>query len=563
MYVDPMTLFILGEVLVVYIIINIFLFYKSRLYKVLLALLKEMRFEKLRREQLKKGQLAFEHMSNRGILNHSKEFVPPEKLPEAKSLTDQISERIFLLNKQHPEAHDLTKAVELNASAQWLRMRILELENELLKGNITEQSWQELVSEAISRLKNKEVDEKLSAENRRDSAENERYTAELQTDLTEAENKLADARLRIGQLEAELSEFKTISTPSESYMESPHSGLYEDEIYRLKCNNFDLNENINKLKLELQKEDPSTGNDAYVQLMEAQLANLEQYINSADTQNNLLEKELAAAQKTITKLNDELSKLGTNSKTVDLTPLNQLNDYHLAKTEAIATFRNTVNRLKNGESPELISSEQEAQIASLEQIIRDSQRCIAMLESELQRSTRDIEELEQKLSERKAERIDAKLDQLSQTRTSQKRGMNSLKTLITDIRDGGDTDSLLTRQEQEIEKLEGFLNESETAIKQLEAEIDQLQDLLELQQIATESVHEERPESDESQEEMEELLQQFIGDIQSLMRMINLLEDENATLRGTASQSSASGGTRLIDNITDTDETPTTENDEI
>ncbi len=533
MYVDPMTLFILGEVLVVYIIINIFLFYKSRLYQVLVALLKEMRFEKLRREQLKKDKLAAEHASNRGLLNHSEHFESLTETAEAKPLPEQLTERIEQLRKKYPNTHDLTNSVEHDESSQWLRLRILELEQELLHGNISEQRWQELAEDAISRLKIKEADEMLSAENRKDSAEGDRYTGQLESDLSESENKLADAKLRIRQLEDELEEMRTISTPSENMMETPRSGIHEDEIYRLKCDNFDLTESINRLKLELQKEDPSAGNDVYVQLIEEQVSNLEQYIKSADIQTGLLEKELSASQKANEELSAKLARLGAKSNTVDLTPLKDLNDQHEAKSETLVSFRETVSRLKEGESPEVISAEQETQIIKLESIIRESQQCIAVLESELQQSTQDIEKLEKELADKKSKLIDAKLEKLDESQQGQKSGMNTLKELITNVREGGETEPLLAQQEQEIDKLEQFLSESDTLIGQLEGEIDSLYDQL-AQQVSDNKPTEEitpRPDTDENIEEMEELLQQFIGDIQSLMRMINRLEDENDKLK--------------------------------
>ena len=528
MYIDPMTLFILGEVLVVYIIINVFLFYKSRLYKVLVAVLKEMRFERLRREQLKKASLAAERAGNRGLLKKVENAEQKEAVAEVVDLPNQLSDRVAELTQQNPTAKDLLNSVEHDQSVQWLRIRMLELEQELLAGNITEQRWQELATDAIDRLTAQQASEQQAAEERKDSAEQERYTGQLESDLAESENKLNDALVRVQKLETELEELNSINTPSENPLETPRSGLHEEEIYRLKCENFDLTESINKLKLELQKADPSAGNDAYLKLLETQLNNMEQYIKSADIQTGLLEKELSSAQSTIDELTKKLAALGSNSNTVDLSPLTQLNEQHSAKTAMLDAFRDTVERLKDGESTELISSQMEEQIAQLENIIRESQQCIAILESELELSTQAMAALEKDLNNNKNELIDAKLEQLNNTQQSQKAGISSIKDLITDIREGGDTDMLLSQQEQEIEKLERFLSESEALISQLEAEIEQLQAQLEQ---AQETSDDSRPDSNENMEEMEELLQQFIADIQSLLRMINRLEDENETLR--------------------------------
>lgn len=528
MFIDPLTLFILGEFLVVYIIINIFLFYNGRLYKVLVALLKEYRFEKLRRQQEKQKELAALRATNKGLLSKNESLEASVK-SAGKTIPEQLEERLHDLEEKYPQAHDLQNSVELDESAQWLRMRILELEKELLSGNITEERWQEMAMEAITRMQSSIAAEKANIENRKENAEDSRYTGQLQNDLEEATRLYQDAKIRIRQLEGELEDIKTINTPTENPLETPKRGLYEDEIYRLKCDNFDLHESINKLKLELQQVDPAAAEDAYVALLESQISNMEQYIKSADIAQGLMEKEISAAQAQINDLEQQLSKLGSAAGTVDLTSLKSLSEQHEAKSDTLNSIKETVDRLKNGESPETVAAEQEAHIARLEQIIRESEQCINILESELSQSSQDIKDLEDELANKKTELLSAKLSGLTDTQNQQKEGVGNIKDLINEIRGGSDLEENLSRQEQEIEKLERFLTESDTLIAQLESEIDDLNE--KLQQVSISEQDSTRPSSDEDIEEMETLLQQFIRDIQWLMKNINKLEDENNVLK--------------------------------
>jgi len=530
MFIDPLTLFIVGEILVVYIIINVFLFYKSRLYNVLLALLKEMRFEKLRREQLKQKELALLRAKNKDLVAKNEAIVEQAK-SAGKTIPEQLEERIAVLNEKYPNAKDLTNSVELGESTQWLRVRILELEQELLSGNIDEDTWQELATEAISRLKVKEADELLNTENRKDGAEDSRYTGQLENDLEEAQRLFNDAKIKINQLESELEEIKTISTPSESHLETPESGIYEEEVYRLKCDNFDLHESINKLKLELQQIDPSIDSDTYLALLENQISNMEQYIKSADIASGLMEKEISAYKKQIEDLQAELGNLGTASDTVSLQPLKSLSKQQEEQTDTLSSMKDTIERLKAGEDIDAIASDQEQHISRLEQIIKESEQCIHILESELTQSTDDVHELQKQLADKKAQILNSRLGDLSNVQNGQKEGIGNIKTIIEDIKAGGDSDELIDKHEQEITKLEHFLAESDTLIGQLEAEITDLNAQLLSGPDTQADEQSTRPNTTEDILEMETLLQQFIGDIQSLMRMINKLEDENTGLR--------------------------------
>ncbi|WP_320826733.1 hypothetical protein [Reinekea sp.] len=523
MFIDPLTLFIAGEILVVYIIINVFLFYKSRLYNVLVQLLKELRFDKLRREQLKQQELANLRATNKDLLTTANSAEASLK-SAGKAIPDQLQDRIDELTQQYPKAQDLTNSVELQQSTQWLRLRMLELEKELLHGNIDDTRWQELASEAISRLQNQELDLQVTTENRKDNAEGSRYTGQLETDLLETQSQFTEAKVLIRKLENELNEMKSISTPSDSVFERPSRGLHEDEIYQLRCDNFDLNESINKLKLNLQQTDSTLDQDEFIALLEQQLSFMSQYITSADIASGLMEKELSAAQKHIDDLETTLA-LGTGApQTSDLTALNELHQHQMDQTESVSLMRATLERLQAGEDPQEVLVEQEQHLARLERLLKESTQCIQMLEEELAQSNEDKSTLTQDL-------MNSRLGELSSAQEGQKQGIDNLKEIIDQLSQGGDTEALLRQHTEEIDKLERFLSESDMIIGQLESELGDLQHQLNQLGGAQPAEESTRPNSDEDILEMESLLQQFISDIQSLLRMINELEEENNRLK--------------------------------
>lgn len=530
MYIDPMTLFITAEIIVVYIIINMFLFYKSRLYNVLKALLQEMRLKRRQREQQKQNELEALIATNKGLAQKNDSI---QKMADSagKTITDQLDERIETLIREQPYSKDLLNSVELDQSSYWLRLRLLELEKDLLSGNINEERWQELAKETIERVQNSKADHELSTQQRKVGAEKERYTGQLETDLGETQSQLATAKTRIDRLESELADLKSISAPSSTFLELPERGQHDDEIYQLKCNNFDLQESINKLKLTLQQADPSADKDEYIAILETQIANLEQYIKSADIAAGLMEKEISSAGKQVDTLQEQIALLGKAPGTIDLKSLKQLGEHQGVQSDTLTSIKDTIERLKSGEAPEDIAAEQEAFIARLEQIIKESEQCIYVLESELSRSAEDIQSLEDALSTKKKQLVNEKLGNLAGSQQGQKDGVTSLQTIINEIRGGGDTDALLSKQETEIKRLEHFLTESDTLISQLEAELDDLQSRLEHSQTLADNKTTERVDSNEDIEEMETLLQQFIVDTQTMLHALSKLEDENKELK--------------------------------
>ncbi|MFQ3230612.1 hypothetical protein [Reinekea sp.] len=533
MYIEPLTLFILGEFLVVYIIINVFLFYKSRLLNVLIALLKEMRFEKHRREQQKRKELAALRATNKELLEKV-ETVETSAKSAGKTIPEQLEARIATLTEAHPRSHSLDSSLEFDEPSQWLRMRILELEKELLSGNIDESTWQEMANETITRLTEASLNSEEQRALKKENAEEERYTGQLENDLEDSQRQLDEATTMIEHLKSELEDIKSINTPTENPLEAPTSGRYADELYRLKCDNFDLHEAINKLKLELLSGEDLTSEDLNG-LLENQLANMEQYIKSADISIGLYEKELQAAQDEITKLNAQVlpaAGSGTSSKQDNKQALADLSSKNSEQSDALGIIRASILQLQSGENLDDTIQDLEAEILRLEKLFKESEQCIVLMESALETSQEEVSMLEGKLAKHKSKALQNKMSGLSETQKGQKDGVSNIKNIMNQLRDGGDEEALSQQHSDEVTKLEGYLKESETIIQQLEAELDELTARLEnVSKTPNEDDLRQSIGSNEDLLEMEELLQQFISDTQSLLMNINKLEDENAKLK--------------------------------
>ncbi|TXR53227.1 hypothetical protein [Reinekea thalattae] len=524
MYIDPLTLFITGEIFVVYIIINIFLFHKSRLRKVLTALLQEMRYEKLRRQQEKQNLAALERAQNRGPLPDSTgDIFSNDSRPPPKG---EIARQLEKHKQAYP--HDLTNAIELNQPEQWLRIRLLELEQELLAGNISDNMWQEFASEAIGRMHSQVAAFEQATENQKTNAEGERYTGQLEKDLGESEAKLNEAMIRIRQLEGELAKLTPPeATQDGSSMDAAFTDSYDERLYELKYKNNDLNDTINNLKLELQQANAGDSQDEYIALLEKQISYLEQQIEGLNATTELLEVQLSA---------NNSSPAANSGQEIDTSGmLAPLQAQQAAQAEALGSMKENIEKLKSGEDLDAVIKDQEQQLASLEQIIRESEQCVAILESELAKSLADISRLESDLASSNASNASDKISSLNSTQEGQKDGLGKLKDIIAEIQRGdGNSDELVQQHQEQISRLEGFLAESETLIEQLESEVNSLADQLEnANQAGADSMHSDDSTSfpNESVEEMQLLLRQYMSDTESLLKMTSKLEKENGELK--------------------------------
>lgn len=534
MYINQVTLFVAIELVVVYVVITVFMFYRSRLYHLLVAILKEMRWERLRRQQEKQQEVAELRAQNKKLTD---DYQNARQTADSagKTLPDQLRDRVEeLVKKSREQGINLKRPPEDDDEYQleWLRCRTLELERQLLEGNIDQSQWQALSQTA---LKDSGLDG--SRGRHRTSAEEETHIAQLERDASQYMKQFETAKERITFLENELTDLRSINTESSSHFERPQKGMYADEIYRHKCEKYDMQENINNLKLKLQQMDPN--GDNYQQNQEALIRDLEQYIKEADVTLNLLEKELEAVNHENNELEAEIHKLknrlkdiatGSDEPAIDRKNVKKLTNNTSKQAQSVATLRDSIEQLRQGENQERMLDVQESEVARLELLVRDSESCVKVLEMELEHAQDSINQLssrEQELLER-LKLLEVTPEgplptQLNKLNDHQKNSLDQLRRQIDTIRDGGDALTVIKQQEEEIDRLERLLVETGALITKLDSTAGEEEDSAR-----------ERPDSNEDLEEMESLLQQFMVDSQSMLNRLKELEDENQQLKESA-----------------------------
>lgn len=551
MFIDQMTLFILAEVAVVYFIITVFLFFRGRLYHVLVAILKEMRWEKLRRQQERQQEISELRAKNRKLTT---EFEVVKRTAESagKTIPEQLRERVEQLSedaRQEGTDPDEPPGADPAEQLNWMRRRILELEQQLLAGDIDEEMWQEKASDTL-----RELGVEPGSSNRKELAGEELRNEQLEKDLKQYRNQYEAAKDRISFLEKDLEEFKSINVGNDRMMEKPEPGQYADELYQLRCDKFDMQESINQLRLKLQQMKPDS--PEFDQAQKQQMQNMERYIKDADVTMNLMEKEMEAAQQAKNELDTEVRELrarldSLKEKSTDGNPVNKNNVDQLSantskQAESVSNLRDSLDQLRSGGDREQVAEYQEAEIGRLELLVRDTESCVSVLEMELEQAQLaigDLSEREQELLRQLAERPEADEDDdsprppmpenLQALSDEQKQALDKLRKTTDEVRQGeADVSTIAQRQEEEINQLQKLLKQMEKAVYQLQDE------MAEAEAAAPEPrPADERPDSSENVEEMESLLRQFMSDSQSMLRRLKSLEDENKRLKGGSKKS--------------------------
>ncbi|MEP4547857.1 MAG: hypothetical protein ABJ000_16870 [Saccharospirillum sp.] len=519
MFIDQMTLFIVAEIAVVYVVITIFLFYRQRLYHVLVAILKEMRWEKLRRQQEKQQEIAALRAQNRKLTQDFKS-VQAAADTAGKTIPEQLKHHLNALEAELTEAgNDLHRTPEPDEPAHihWLRRRILDLEQKLLAGEIDDEEWAHQAHQVL-----KDSGLEPAREARQEGADSELGKDQLTRDLKQYEAQYAAARDRIRLLEQEMNTLKSINTASASTLERPQKGTYADEIYKLKCDKYDMQETINQLSLKLQQIDPD--GDEYANQQAELIQALNRYVKEADVSVNLMEKELEAANHENEELETEVHGLKNRLKDLQVRGPTAVNPDHVKKltsnsssqAESVASLRDALEQLRSGSDPERAMQVQDDEISRLELLVRDSESCVAMLEMELQQAQQALEELN-------AQPVDtgAPEPENPQTATSEEfetlsaqiqLSLDTLRNLVDDLREGADTNDVLPAQEKEIDQLQALLRSTETLVAELSARTEQM------------NAQDTRAESNEDIEEMETLVKQFMSDSQTMLQRIKELE---------------------------------------
>lgn len=521
MYIEPLTLFILAEITLVYVIITAFLFYKQRLYHVLLALLKEMRWERSQRQQQKQQEMAALRAQNQALLKDVEKTDSTADTPDQR-MSEQLAQHLQSLENDSSfeppvESDDLSSSDAEQLT--WLRKQVLMLEQRLLSHQITEPQWQE----ALSRILADSVFNPASSDKEDD------------TDETDLRSRLESAYDRIALMEKELMALRAINVQDEAELERPEKGMYADEIYKLKCEKFDMQEALNKARLMLQQMNP--GDEGFQEQQDEHIEQLDQYIKRADMSMNLMEKELEAAHHENDALENRIKDLknrlkdvavtSNNANTINQDNVNQLVENASKKTAALSSLRSSIDQLRQGSDLESVLETQEGEISRLELLVRDSENCISVLEMELDNALRQIEYLSESPQASQEAPVESELgSQLVTLNEDQQNSIDNLRGHLEAIRDGGDAMEIIVQQEEEINNLQRMLKETQALVTQLQTQYfsDDVRD---------EAAQPKGPDSKEDMEEMEGLVKEFITDMQSMMSKIKELEAENKRLSKT------------------------------
>lgn len=427
MYIEPLALFILGEVVVVFIIICSFLFYKSRLLRVLLALWQEMRLKRLYRDNPLTRQIAQLTKQNQKLSQDLEEL----KRGGAESYSNQVQARLDALADQEAEARaddeaDAAATEDENEETHRTRAILRAFyEFEAARADPHHQDIRAAEDTLLEQLKiqlgrdpNEEESEYIqgqTAELLARVAELEPLEAQHADALTELEN----ARQALNKAEgkaAALTAIKT-ATSADTATPLPPGSAHEEEIYRLKCERFDTMESMNRLRLQLEKVVSDGDTQDLLDLQNEQLKQQQQYIRETDTAFELLESDLAAAQVRLAELADSDNTVpnatAEASAAVQKARKDSLAGYAEQQKTSMAEMQDNLRALRSAEKAEereTLVKAQEDRLSAMARAIEESDTCVAMMETELQAAHETINQLQSDASTTANETED-KLDQ--------------------------------------------------------------------------------------------------------------------------------------------------------
>lgn len=411
MYIEPLALFIIAEVMVVIIIIASFLFYRSRLLRVLLALLTEMRMNRARREVHKKKELADLRKQNAKLHKENDDFREEGQQTYAEHLQSRLSQ---LENGQAEEAGDNPTEQTIDEEADGHRTRAILrafYQFETARADPDQYDLKAAEDELLEQLKiqlGRDPDEEESESVQSQTAHLLEKVAEvepLRRNLEAAESENTALRAQLNSAEVQIKALEEINDTAERPPQDQGlSGKTEtDEIYRLKCERFDMAESINALKLKLQKMVGDGDANDLLEIQEQQIRQQDKYIRDADASIALLEKELEQAQ------DNNSAEQNSGAAQVDSEALqraqsqhDQLTVYAEAQKSSMQSIRDNLVAMRKAEKAEeleALMSDQEAKLGAMERAVQESDTCVAMMETELQTANQTIATLQAQLDE--------------------------------------------------------------------------------------------------------------------------------------------------------------------
>lgn len=402
MYIDTLTLFIVAEVLVVFIIIAVILFRRSRLLKIMLALLTERRLQRLRQQSeehkellaLRKayGKLQVELMQMRReggqtyaeqVQNRLDDLAGGDQGDKEDDASAQESADDEPLDQ---EGTHRTRAIR-RAFYEFEAARASPLEQDILAA---ENTLLEQLKIQLGRDPDEEEDELVQSQNAELLARIRELEA-VEAEYKALQKEMASAQSQLADQERKLEELKKIDDASRLDPGNvPTAGNdVQDEIYRLKCERFDQAEAINNLKLRLQKLVDDGDANELIAVQQDQIAAQERYIKEAEASIKLLEEELeAAAQKGSTP--------SAGGKAQDSEHIDKLTAYANEQRASMGDIRDNLKALRAAEKAEerlQLLEQQEQQLSRMERAVQEADTCVSMLEGELSAANERIESL--------------------------------------------------------------------------------------------------------------------------------------------------------------------------
>lgn len=410
MYIEPFTLFIVGELAFVYIIIASFLFYNGRLHNILKDLLVEMRRNRMLRELLKAKKLAGERSSSSKLLSQDLMSAMTRGGPDV--YTNLVEVKLERVDEAAIEL-GITSPLEFNpndpAQQQILALRkaLLTLEHKIEshEGVLDSEKSEELLNEFDDSIIAKML---LARGAGADLAETKKLKATIEhfknrsLELEPFEEQFYTSQQELKEALEEIEGLKTIGHDDIPIIaEAPKMGDFADEIYSLKCQKFDLMDAINNLKLELEHSNAADQPLEFIEKQEQQIAEQARYMKESDVCISLLETELDTAnnllqqaQKLANSLEEKLKKrVNMPKEPVNTESVDQLSSITKHQQSTIEELRAELEKLKSIDGAQEIVEKQQNHLNQMERNIQESETCIGMLETELETASDKASEL--------------------------------------------------------------------------------------------------------------------------------------------------------------------------
>lgn len=408
MYIEPLALFIIAEVVVVIIIISCFLFYRSRLLRVLLALLTEMRMNRARREVKKKQELAALRKQNAKLNKENDNF----REEGQQTYAEQLQTRMEQLTEDDPASETDDLAADDDEAPDGHRTRAIlrafyefetarsDPDNHDLKA--AEDTLLEQLKIQLGRDPDEEESEAVVSQTAQ-LLERVKALEPLEPELEIARNELKATKTLLESAREQIRKLEDINATAEiDPSEVPLTGnAQDDEIYRLKCERFDMSESINALKLKLQKMVSDGDTSDLLEAQEEQIRQQEKYIRDADASIALLEKELEAAANQSATTDPKALQRAQEQR-------DQLDAYAQEQKASMQEMRDNLIAMRSAEKAEEMENlmkTQEDKLGQMERAIQESDTCVAIMENELHTANETIASLHEQLAtlEAKAE----------------------------------------------------------------------------------------------------------------------------------------------------------------